>query len=56
LEVEHTTIKEDPTEKFSALIMEPTTPWNYAVDPKAEATVLKNSTASNYPYDSAPEF
>ena len=56
LEVEHSTIKEDPTEKFPALIMEPTTPWNYAVASEAKAVVVKNNSASSYPFDSAPEF
>ncbi|MBR7127775.1 MAG: glycoside hydrolase family 127 protein [Lentisphaeria bacterium] len=56
LEVKHSTIKEDPTEKFPALIMEPITPWNYAVDPEATAEVVKNTEKSSYPFDTAFDY
>lgn len=56
LPIEHTTVKEECSEKFPPLIMEPTLAWNYAVDPEAKATVVKKSATTSYPYDSAPEF
>lgn len=55
LPVEHTTVKEDAAEKFSPLIMEPLSPWNYAVAPESTAEVVKNPDAKEYPYDAAPE-
>ncbi|MBE6399353.1 MAG: hypothetical protein E7041_04335 [Lentisphaerae bacterium] len=55
LPVAHSTVKEEPEEKFSPLIMEPLSPWNYAVAVDAEAKVVKNPDACAYPFDAPPE-
>jgi hypothetical protein len=54
LPVKHATIKEEPEECFTPLIMTPQTPWNYAVAPDAPAKTVIVENNGAYPYDEPP--
>ncbi|MCI5779606.1 MAG: glycoside hydrolase family 127 protein [Lentisphaeria bacterium] len=56
LPVGHTTEKEEPAARFSPLVMEPRSPWNFAVAPNAGARVVSASDRPGYPLDTPPEF
>ena len=55
LPVEHTAVKEEPEKRFSPLVMEPVSPWNFAVSPEAAPRVAANPEAKSYPFDAPPE-
>ncbi len=54
LPVKHSTVKEDPEERFTPLSMEPQTPWNYAIAPNAPVKEIAVKNNGAYPYDEPP--
>jgi hypothetical protein len=56
LPVEHMCRKEEPEKRFTPLIMEPVSAWNYAVAPQTAAKVIANADAGKYVFDAPPEF
>lgn len=47
--------KEEPEKRFTPLIMEPVSAWNYAVAPQTAARVIANVNAEKYGFDAPPE-
>ncbi|MBE6359485.1 MAG: hypothetical protein E7057_09620 [Lentisphaerae bacterium] len=54
LPVKHSTVKEDPEERFTPLSMKPQSAWNYAVAPGSPCKAVETGNTGAYPYDEPP--